>query len=129
MKKTPLSSRCCQEHATVRPPLKNNERKRRRCERTRNLRRNIRRRTSPGVVWLNRCIMGRDWTCTALRRALLTHALFILWLLNLEAFTYELGAVRIPGEAFEDGAAERRGGWGGGGWVCGIREKNIRRRR
>lgn len=37
----------------------------------------------------------------------------VLWLLNLEAFTYELGTVRVPAEAFEAVAGERQGGLAG----------------
>lgn len=33
----------------------------------------------------------------------------VLWLLNLEAFTYELGTRRVPGEAFEAVAGDRVG--------------------
>ena len=50
---------------------------------------------------------------------LLTRALFIccavLLLLNLDPFTYELGSVRVSGEAFEAGRPASEGGGGGGG--------------
>lgn len=80
---------------------------------TRNL--SLRRPPSPRSVWINRCL----W-------AVILHALraldswsfhlwcSVLWLLNLEAFTYELGTVRVPGVRslklwLETGSK----GWGG----------------
>lgn len=49
----------------------------------------------------------------------------VLWLLNLEAFTYELGAVQVPGEAFDVVAGERQGGLARAAGVCSIRERDI----